>query len=160
MPFRERLKEPACNGLRIRVCDLLLRRGIRTPTGASGTRRPRELARQALPTVGGRRPRPGIDARAEIDRLNGRVADELTSFIQYYSHSEKFKHVMNLVALARFHVWSSLTPPTSDSGCVFSLGGFPRAYSGQVVRYSEELVKRLLRGLERVSNNPVHARMV
>jgi hypothetical protein len=74
-------------------------------------------------------PRPGVNSRAEIMRLQGAVSTVLSDFITGYPRPEKFGHTMALLTFARFHVWTTLTPPTSDSGFVFTAHGFPRAYA-------------------------------
>lgn len=59
---------------------------------------------------------------------------------------------MALLTFARFQVYTTLNPPLTDSGAVFSINRYP-AHAGLAARYDEELVDRLLRGMERVTNN-------
>lgn len=89
------------------------------------------------------------------------MADELGVFIRDYARSEKFNHVMALMVFTRFLIWSSLVLPVSDSGILFSVTPFPGAYAGQLVRYQDELQRKLLRGIHRLTNNDrVRARWV
>ena len=100
-------------------------------------------------------PRPGRHARTEIRRLQSELATALADFIRHYPRPEKFGHLMSLVTFARFQVFTTLTPPLTDSGFVFSINRFDTAYHGQVVRYADEFEERLQAGMARISNNPV-----
>jgi hypothetical protein len=91
------------------------------------------------------------------DRLF-RAADQLDNYIHRYERSDKFNRVIALVTFARFWVWASLDPPISDAGIVFTVTIFPKAYSGILLSYGERLQEMLLRGIEKLTGNPVEYR--
>jgi hypothetical protein len=100
-------------------------------------------------------PQRGVNARDVITERHKQLSIHLNAFVERYERSEKFNRVLALVTFARFWVWESATPPTSDIGHVFTLHVYPDACSGLLVRQSTRLQEKLQRGIRSVTDGRV-----
>jgi hypothetical protein len=100
-------------------------------------------------------PQPGIVARDVVRHRLYNIGEQLGDYIHRYNRSDKYNKILALIAFARFWVWTSLDPPISDAGILFTITIFPRAYSGLLTRYGVQLQTMLLRGVEQVTGNPI-----
>lgn len=96
-----------------------------------------------------------VSARERIRQLLYPIADRLIDYVDSYTRSDKFSRIIALMILARFWVWKSSDPPEPDLGVLFSIPAFPKACSGLIEDETKRLQVMLLRGVQKVSGNPV-----
>lgn len=103
-------------------------------------------------------PKGTLSAREIVTEELRKLEVELVSYIESYPRPKKFSKVVDLISFAKFWGWKSLNPPKEDGGNAFTMNPFPDAYKVIIYDYINDLQEMLLKGIEKITGNPVAVR--